>query len=225
MARTPDETSTLPTAPPSPETQSLAGATPVVGSPPPPAGASVLPRGATLGRYLLLDCVGTGSMGMVYAAYDPELDRKVALKLMRVGGEEARSRLLLEARALARVSHPNVLSVFDVGSVEDQVFVTREFVAGTSLSRWLRQWPRPLQEVLPVLLHAGKGLAAAHAGGLVHRDFKPDNVLVGEDGRVHVADFGLAYFFEKPGTPRPEGGARSASLALAQDDSLAGTPA
>ncbi len=224
MARTPDEPSTQPTAPPTPETQSLAGATPVVASPSATPGPGVLPRGATLGRYVLLDCVGTGSMGMVYAAYDPELDRKVALKLMRVGGEEARARLLLEARALARVSHPNVLSVFDVGSVEDQVFVTREFVAGTSLSRWLRLKPRSLQEVLPVLLLAGKGLAAAHAGGLVHRDFKPDNVLVGEDGRVHVADFGLAYFFDRPGSPLPEGSA-PAPRSPAQDDSLAGTPA
>jgi tetratricopeptide (TPR) repeat protein len=152
-------------------------------------------RGDVVGRYLVLDKVGSGGMGIVYAAYDPELDRKIALKLIRPGvrgrAEVARARLLREAQALARLSHPAVIAVHDVGTFEDQVFVAMEFVDGLDMSQWLRK-RRGWREVLPPMRHAGEGLAAAHAAGVIHRDFKPENVLIGKDGRVRVLDFGLA---------------------------------
>jgi tetratricopeptide (TPR) repeat protein/predicted Ser/Thr protein kinase len=153
-----------------------------------------LERGAAVGRYLILDRVGGGGMGVVYAGYDPELDRKVALKLLRPdrSEESSRLRLLREAQAIARLSHPNVIAVHDAGTFGDDVFLAMELVPGTTLGRWLEGEPRPWREVVERFLAAGRGLAAAHAAGLVHRDFKPDNVLLGEDGRVLVADFGLA---------------------------------
>jgi tetratricopeptide (TPR) repeat protein len=153
-----------------------------------------LTRGATLSRYVVLERIGHGSMGVVYAAYDPQLDRQVALKLLRTRGhqlEELQRRLLREAQALARLSHPNVVAVHDVGTHGDSVFLAMELVEGTSLEHWLKE-PRPWREVLRVFRDAGRGLAAAHAAGLVHRDFKPANVLVGRDGRARVMDFGLA---------------------------------
>jgi len=155
----------------------------------------VLERGATVGRYVVIDRVGQGGMGVVYSGYDPELDRKVALKLLRpdrASGEAARMRLLREAQAIARLSHPNVVAVHDAGTFGDQVFVAMEFVEGTTLREWLREERRPWREVVARFVLAGRGLAAAHAAGLVHRDFKPDNVLLGRDGQVRVADFGLA---------------------------------
>jgi predicted Ser/Thr protein kinase len=149
--------------------------------------------GERIGRYVLLSSIGKGGFSVVYLAYDPELDRKVALKLMRMTmlGEKGKLRLQREAQALAKLSHPNVVPVYDAGTVADQAFVAMEFVEGKTLRKWLREdhtWP----ERLAVMLDAGRGLVAAHAVGLVHRDFKPDNVLIGEDGRVRVADFGLA---------------------------------
>jgi tetratricopeptide (TPR) repeat protein len=135
-------------------------------------------------------------MGVVYAAFDPELDRKIALKLLRpslFGTDEIRrARLLREAQAMARVSHPNVVPVYDVGSHADQVFVAMELVDGGTLTDWVSARRRPVGEILQAFTDAGRGLAAAHAAGLVHRDFKPENVLVGRDGRVRVTDFGLA---------------------------------
>ncbi len=152
-------------------------------------------RGQTIGRYVVIDRVGEGGMGVVYAAYDPELDRKLALKLLHQGsGERAearRIRLVREAQAMARLSHPNVIAVHDVGTFEDQVFVAMEFIDGKSLAAWLAEgasW----RAALDVLVQAGRGLAAAHDAGLVHRDFKPDNVMIASDGRVVVTDFGLA---------------------------------
>ncbi len=156
-----------------------------------------LPRGEALGRYLVLDRVGVGGMGEVYAAFDPELDRRVALKLLLenpTGQEEPgarQRRLLREARAMARLAHPNVIAVHDVGTLGERVFIAMEFVAGPTLAHWLRE-PRPQAAIVEVFAQAGRGLAAAHDAGLVHRDFKPDNVLVGDDGRVRVTDFGLA---------------------------------
>jgi serine/threonine protein kinase/tetratricopeptide (TPR) repeat protein len=155
----------------------------------------MLARGSSVGRYLLLDQLGQGGMGVVYKAYDPELDRPVALKLLPI--EEAgvgtlRDRLLREAQALARLSHPNVIAVHDVGTIGSDVFIAMEFVDGQTLRKWLAEKPRALSEILEVFLAAGAGLAAAHGAGLVHRDFKPDNVMVGNDGRVRVLDFGLA---------------------------------
>src|SRR5262249_19886843 len=137
--------------------------------------------------------------GVVYKAYDPELERAVALKLLHpAAGADAskastrRDRLLREAKALARLSHPNVLAVFDVGTHEDDVFLATEFVEGATLRPWLAEAPRSRAEILSAFADAGEGLAAAHRADLVHRDVKPTNVLVGTDGRVRVLDFGLA---------------------------------
>ncbi|MDX2008706.1 MAG: serine/threonine-protein kinase [Myxococcaceae bacterium] len=156
----------------------------------------VLTRGTSLGRYIVLEAVGTGGQGVVYSAFDPQLDRKVALKLVRVkqGGdasETQRARLLKEAQVLARLSHPNVVTVHDVGRFADQVFIAMEFMSGGTLAAWLEQ-PRSQADVLEKLTQAGRGLAFAHAAGVVHRDFKPDNVLLDGRGVAHVTDFGLA---------------------------------
>src|SRR6185312_791559 len=157
-----------------------------------------LARGASIGRYVVLGLVGRGGMGEVYAAYDPELDRKVAVKLLRVKAgngvslTEGRQRTLREAQAIARLSHPNVVVVFDVGTFEEKVFIAMEFVDGNTVTYWLEQKPRTWREILDVFIAAGRGLIAAHEKGLVHRDFKPDNVMVGRDGQVRVMDFGLA---------------------------------
>ncbi|MBI5500567.1 MAG: serine/threonine protein kinase [Deltaproteobacteria bacterium] len=166
-----------------------------------------LRRGASIGRYVVLDRLGEGGMAVVYAAYDPELDRKVALKLMRpeVGAEEgpegARLRMLREAQAMARLSHPNVLAVHDVGAFGDAVFVAMEMVEGGTLAERLAGSRPPRREILDLFAAAGRGLAAAHRAGLVHRDFKPSNVLLGADGRVRVADFGLARSQRRSSSP------------------------
>lgn len=161
---------------------------------------SLLGRGTHVERYVILKPVGQGGMGVVYAAYDPDLDRKVALKLLHpdlAGPEEqGRARLLREAQAMARVSHPNVITVHDVGTFGDQVFVAMEFIQGHNLHEWLREGNHSWQEVLRVFLEAGRGLAAAHKAGLIHRDFKPANVLVGNGSRVYVTDFGIARLAE-----------------------------
>ena len=157
-----------------------------------------LQRGARFGRYLVLDWLGAGGMGVVYSAYDPELDRRVALKVLRNDGAghgdrlPIRDLLLGEAQAMAQLAHPNVVTVFDVGSVDDRVFIAMELVEGQTLAKWLRAQRRKPSEIIAMFLAAGNGLAAAHAAGLIHRDFKPDNVLVSNDGRVRVTDFGLA---------------------------------
>ncbi len=149
--------------------------------------------GALIDRFVVLARIGGGGMGVVFAAHDPQLDRQVALKLLRSGRgtEEARARLLREARALAKLSHPNVVTVHDVGVHEGRVWLAMELVAGQTLSRWSERQPRGWSEVLDVMRHAGRGLAAAHAAGLLHRDIKPDNIMLREDGRVCVMDFGL----------------------------------
>jgi tetratricopeptide (TPR) repeat protein/predicted Ser/Thr protein kinase len=148
-----------------------------------------------IGRFTVLKRLGAGGMGVVYAAYDNELDRKIAIKLLR-GIDETGShiaRLKREAQALAKLSHPNVVHVYEIGSFRKQVFVAMEFVEGVSLREWE---PDPgsaaVDQILAKFIEAGRGLAAAHAAGLIHRDFKPDNTLVGNDGRVRVLDFGLA---------------------------------
>ncbi|WP_224363235.1 protein kinase domain-containing protein [Hyalangium versicolor] len=162
-----------------------------------PAPQLELQRGTTVGRFLILHAAGTGGMGTVHAAYDPELDRKVALKFLHAPGgtplvENAQARLLREAQATARVSHPNVITLYDVGLHEGHVYMAMEYVEGSTVSEWLKAAPRSWREVLAVFRAAGQGLAAAHAAQLVHRDFKPSNVLIGKDGRVQVTDFGLA---------------------------------
>jgi tetratricopeptide (TPR) repeat protein/predicted Ser/Thr protein kinase len=146
-----------------------------------------------LGRHLLLDLLGEGGMGMVYAAYDVELDRKVAIKLLRSHEhEQARRRMLREAQAMARISHPNVAQVYEIGVHDEQVFLVMELIDGVTLKTWLGQHPRTRRELLATFIAAGNGLVAAHEQGVVHRDFKPDNVMIRRDGRVLVLDFGLA---------------------------------
>ena len=155
--------------------------------------ACTLDRGSLIGRYLVLSLVGRGGMGEVYAAYDPELDRRVAIKLMRAVDGLDTKRLVREARALGKLSHPNVVQVHDVGEHEGDVFVAMELVEGQSLDAWCRGAPRPgWKAVLAAYLDAARGLSAAHEKGLVHRDVKPSNILRGKDGRVRVVDFGLA---------------------------------
>ncbi|MCA9648828.1 MAG: serine/threonine protein kinase [Myxococcales bacterium] len=155
--------------------------------------------GAPVGRYMVLSRVGAGGMGVVYAAYDPELDRKVAIKLLRgvpgkgsFDGQRERRWLKQEAQALAKLAHPNVTAIHDVGEHEGRVFMAMEFIDGLTLGQWLEQRRPSASEILEVFVKAGEGLAAAHEQELVHRDFKPDNVMVGRDGRVRVMDFGLA---------------------------------
>jgi serine/threonine protein kinase len=151
-----------------------------------------------LGRYEVSEEIGRGGMGVVYAAHDPELDRRVAIKLMRpetsesISASEGRARLMREAQAMARISHPNVIAVHDVGTLGEQVFIAMEYVEGHTLSQWLAERDRPWREIVSMFVQAGRGLAAAHAGGILHRDFKPENVLVGKEGRARVVDFGLA---------------------------------
>ena len=147
-------------------------------------------------RFVILGRLGEGAMGVVYSAFDPDLDRKVALKLLRNPDDPRRTarlqtRFTREARAMARLSHPNVVAVYEVGLFRGEVFIAMEFVRGMTLRDWLAAQPRSPFEALEVFIQAGRGLAAAHDAGLIHRDFKPDNVLIGDDGRVRVSDFGL----------------------------------
>jgi tRNA A-37 threonylcarbamoyl transferase component Bud32 len=163
-----------------------------------PAAADLFARGSTVGRYLVLERLGAGAMGVVYAAYDPELDRKIALKLLlptkqRAGDKSRReARMVREAKAIARVSNPNVVAIFDVGVHEGQVFMAMEHLSGGTLRDWMapdkkRSW----REILKLFIQIGHGLAGAHAEGLIHRDFKPDNVLLDKNGQPKIVDFGL----------------------------------
>ena len=158
-----------------------------------------LRAGNLIDRYLVLGHIGSGGLGDVYAAYDTELERKIAIKLLRThagpaatGLGDLHARALREAQALARLRHPNVVTVYDVGTHEEEIFLAMELVDGLTISGWLQARDRNWREIRDVFVQAGRGLAAAHAAGLVHRDFKLGNVLVGADGRVVVLDFGLA---------------------------------
>ncbi|MGC4119167.1 MAG: serine/threonine-protein kinase [Myxococcales bacterium] len=162
-----------------------------------PGATKLLPRGTAIGRYLVLEQLGAGGMGVVYAAYDPQLDRRVAIKLLRTdsaapSSADEKARLQREAQALARLSHPNVVAVHDVGEAGTDTFVAMELVDGCGLDDWLAREKPTWREIVAKFLQAAQGLSAAHAAGIVHRDFKPSNVIVGGDGRVRVLDFGLA---------------------------------
>ena len=169
-------------------------------------------QGSTIGRYVVLGALGEGGMGVVLRAYDPKLRREVALKVMRAGkklaGAEAAARMLREAQALARLNHPNVVAVYDAEPTDDGVTIAMEYVEGSTLREWLRETTRSWPAVLEVLLAVGRGLAAAHSAGVIHRDIKPDNVLVSRGGQVKLTDFGLA---------RSGGGAPSSSSELPQE--------
>jgi eukaryotic-like serine/threonine-protein kinase len=144
----------------------------------------------TLGRYHLLSRIGAGGMGTVWGAFDPELDRKVAIKLLKEELAADRDRIVVEGKSLAKLAHPNVVTIHDVGVVDEQVYIVMEWVHGKTLRDYVRDaTPR---DIIAAYRAAGEGLAAAHAAGLVHRDFKPDNAIVGDDTRVRVLDFGLA---------------------------------
>jgi len=148
-----------------------------------------------IGRFTVLRRLGEGAMGLVFSAYDEELDRKVAVKVLRRrlhGDTQGQNRMLREAQALAKLSHPNVVAIYEVGWFGDTLFLAMEFIEGRTVRQWLADNPRSWREVLHVYMEAGRGLAAAHAAGMIHRDLKPDNILVGKDGRVRVVDFGLA---------------------------------
>ncbi len=192
------------------------------------------PTAIKIGRYTLLDRLGAGGMGSVYSAYDDRLERKIAVKLLHNRGEPGaeevlRARLIREGKAMARLSHPNIVTVHEAGECEGQLFIAMEYVRGESLDRWIRgDEPRPWREVLAVFDAAGRGLAAAHKAGIVHRDFKPHNVLLGPEGVVKVADFGLARALEGSevdgGTPRSSSGARF-DPGLTRSGAVLGTPA
>lgn len=228
----PDEDAEPPTEPGRPSQ----GATPVrvaeAGDRPP------LAPGTKVGRYVVEGKLGQGGMGVVYAAYDPTLARRVSLKLiLSAEGEEvvdSKARLQREAQALARLSHPNVVAVHDLGAWNSQVYLVMDLVRGTTLRHWLQARERPWEEIVRVFLDAGAGLAAAHRAGLIHRDFKPGNVLVDEEGRARVLDFGLARIAgalpsTEDGAGGPDAGveeepASALTEALTRTGHLVGTP-
>ncbi|MBL8975191.1 MAG: serine/threonine protein kinase, partial [Myxococcales bacterium] len=179
---------------------------------PTPDGGGPIERAEQIGRFEILGLLGAGGMGVVYTAYDPALDRKVAVKLLRERQTEREDRAWREARALARLAHPNVVAIHAVGRHAGRLFLAMELVAGVTLDVWLARQPRDPREILAIVLQAGRGLAAAHAAGIVHRDFKPANVIVGADGRARVVDFGLARSFAGGERPPPEHTRRVASV-------------
>jgi hypothetical protein len=182
-----------------------------------------------VGRYVVKRCLGEGAMGTVYEAVDPDLDRHVALKLLRDrhDTEDLQARLLHEAKAMARVSHPEVVGVYDIGTFGDQIFLAMELVRGGTVREWLQRTRPSWRDSLGVFMRAGRGLAAAHAAGLVHRDFKPENVLIGDDGRVRVSDFGLARVAQESAAASLRGGAAAPAVSAwrTRTGAMLGTPA
>ena len=181
------------------------------------------PKATMVGRFEVRERLGAGGMGIVYEAYDPQLDRKVALKVLRADATlapDGARRMVEEARAMAKLAHPNVITVYEAGTVDEQVFIAMALVQGHTLRTWLDAEERGERDVLQVMRAAGEGLAAAHDAGLVHRDFKPENVLVSDEGEVFVTDFGLARSF----TAAESGGWRRVSVGTLTTK-LAGTPA
>jgi tetratricopeptide (TPR) repeat protein len=199
-------------------------------APTPDALEETLARGTLVGRYTVLGLLGRGGMGDVYAAYDVKLDRRIALKLLRAEAEDeggrGEARLLREARAIARLSHRNVITVHDAGNFDGRVFIAMEYVDGATLSAWLHAEPRSPADILSVFVEAARGLSAAHSAGLVHRDFKPHNVMVGADRTVRVTDFGLVRSVDGGWAP-PEAGPEpdnQGDPSLTQTGELLGTP-
>jgi tetratricopeptide (TPR) repeat protein len=196
-----------------------AGLAPVSGS---PVGAlGPLAAGDRVGRYLVIERIGSGGMGAVYAAYDAQLDRKVALKILRDGGRGLERWLVREAQTMARLDHTNVVPVYDVGEDAGRVYVAMAFVQGQTLRAWLRE-PRTWREIRDAFLAAGAGLAAAHGAGIIHCDFKPDNVLINAKNHVRVTDFGLA---RAPVVPSIAPGSGDATGTITRIGEVNGTPA
>ena len=200
-----------------------------------------LPQGTHVDRYIILGLVGKGGMGAVYKAYDPELDRSIALKILTLSPQEGetvslpQARLMREAQALAKLNHPNVVFVFDVGTYEESVYIAMEYVEGKTLRDWLKEDQPTHKEIIAVMVAAGRGLQAAHLEGIVHRDFKPENLIVGNNGQVKVLDFGLARAADFEGLPiektkspsqlESQSGDQLLSQPLTQVGILIGTPA
>jgi serine/threonine protein kinase/tetratricopeptide (TPR) repeat protein len=188
-----------------------------------PRESGSFPVGATFGRYVMLEKLGSGGMGEVYAAYDPKLDRRVALKLLLSRSPEHEARLLREAHAMARLSHTNVVAIFDTGVHEGRLYLSMEVVQGRTLRQWHTATSPAWREIVGVYAEAGRGLAAAHRAGLVHRDFKPSNVLVSSNGDVKVTDFGLARSVREAaadGGAESSGGASDCSGPIRVDDTV-----
>jgi WD40 repeat protein/serine/threonine protein kinase len=184
---------------------------------------------ARIGHYRLLRELGRGGMGVVVLAHDTKLDRKVAIKQMRADGRTNARRFLREALAMAKLSHPNVIPIFEIGEREGSTFIVMEYVEGSTLRAWL-ETPRSYAEILTVFKAAARGLISAHEKGLVHRDFKPDNVMIGDDGRVRVMDFGLARVAKDPDEPSGEDLTLDREVspvlqAVTQTGAVLGTPA
>ncbi len=182
-----------------------------------------------LGKYRNLEEIGRGGMSVVYRAHDPELDRDVAIKVLRADAGDAVQRLRTEAQAMARLSHPHVVQVLEVGQHRDETFVVMELVDGGDASQWLAARPRSWRSIVEMFVDAGRGLAAAHAQGLVHRDFKPSNVMVGSNGRVQVTDFGLVATDRSSTTlpgppPKRESSDASGSSRMTATGTRLGTP-
>jgi predicted Ser/Thr protein kinase len=168
------------------------------------------PEPVMLDRFVVLEKLGEGGMGSVYAAHDPKLDRRVAIKICRYVFEAIIDALATEARALAKLSHPNVVTVFEGLVVEGEFVLVMEFVAGQTLRKWAQTTSPGWREILDRFRDAGRGLAAVHAARLVHGDIKPDNLMIDHEGRVRVVDFGLAQYSRTP---------------LDESDDVRGTPA
>jgi tetratricopeptide (TPR) repeat protein/predicted Ser/Thr protein kinase len=188
----------------------------------PTSAEEISPR---VGRYAILRKLGQGGMGVVYSAYDESLDRKVALKFVRADHKSANRRIAREAQAMGRLSHPNVVQVYEFGEHDGDLFIAMEFVPGQTLSAWLKAEARTWDTVRDVFVKAGRGLAAAHSAGLIHRDFKPDNVLVSRDAGVKVLDFGLVRRSDSTSSEAQHGRRAHVELSVTEAGALMGTPA